>query len=210
MVCCHWITPNFVTALILYIPSNWKLKIPHNSGTVLHTWTYNSNLTISLIYTLDCVINEMTSILLSLIFHIWPAIYQQLLLMSFIFNSSFDILMLVHTLAVKMTFTLQNFTIDFQHEHTFSLQFIKMWFLRIILQYCACYQKISILWHCQHFIVDHTQKLSSAGPGVQFFPFDKFYLIFKSILSHDPMQNYIDTHMFCVHFHRKFNLMYDL
>ena len=58
------------TALILYIPMNWKLKIPKNPGTIC---THNSNLTINLtmlIYTLGYMTNEMTSILLSIIFHI--------------------------------------------------------------------------------------------------------------------------------------------
>ena len=88
---------NFSTALISYISVNWKLKTPQNPGTILHILTYNSNLTIRLIYTLGFMTNEMTTILLSFILHIRPARYHQLLLfMEFTFHSLFAILGLVH------------------------------------------------------------------------------------------------------------------
>ena len=67
------------------------------SRNIFYIWTCISKLTIRLIYTLGCMTNE---ILLSLIFHIWPAIYHQLLLMEFIFHSSFAILGIVHIISI--------------------------------------------------------------------------------------------------------------
>ena len=55
----------FSDSIDLTYPNELEVKIPQNPGTLLHIWTYNSNLTIRLIYTLSCMTNEMTFIIIN-------------------------------------------------------------------------------------------------------------------------------------------------
>ena len=89
---CHWIT-NLVTELMLY-PNGLKIK----GGT--ESWISYLDSQLGLICVLGCVTNKTTFILLSLTFHIWPAIQHELLLMEFIFHNAFAFLGLVHVIGI--------------------------------------------------------------------------------------------------------------